>query len=570
VGTNVTKNNEQLLQAIDAIPDDVLSYLTFKMSVPWQYEDMEGGYVDPDKGFSTLDSGSQKGEDVATIKKLQQACWIKFNRNPQMNTAVRGQVGRMVGMGFGVSSEYIDIDDLIREITLDPRNRLLQQWPKFVGRSNIDGELFLCLTLHTDGFIEIDFIDPSNLDGGDDGTGIIFHPQKSNFPLFYRIQQQDEAKEYVLIPSINIALYPELTAIAKKSNHWADKEVALSRSNKPAYKAFSGFYRFIVAWDKGWMVRRAVSHLRTTLEWLNYYEDLKKYEIDHKKSAGAYVWCFKIVDPKAFKVWLKLSDEDKRKTAPFAKKTPGASLVLPPGMELEVLSPKLTSISDEDTDILHMSTSGLNESEDMTMGANKGTYASIKATRAPMTDRISDELAYFGRWLRHDFWHGIFYITSKIRKDFKYWREIEECVGFKEVKRKKDDPEIDDYRPKLEPKMAKRKRRVDELLEIDWPTSEMTDYEARAKGLLGTKHGPLSETIGVPNSEIAKKMGFEAYGSHRLRKATEDMKYPKLVYSLDAESLQEKSENKQSQPNSSGKDSGNKGKDKGGDQNGQK
>jgi hypothetical protein len=82
------------------------------------------------------------------------------------------------------------------------------------------------------------------------------------------------------------------------------------------------------------------------------------------------------------------------------------------------------------------------------------------------------------------------------------------------------------------------------LMDISFPISEVIDYEARAKGLLGTKHGPVSEQVGVPNSEVAKRMGFSGYGRMRLKKATEDEKYPELVYAagVDAESVQEKVE----------------------------
>jgi hypothetical protein len=61
---------------------------------------------------------------------------------------------------------------------------------------------------------------------------------------------------------------------------------------------------------------------------LNYYENLKKYEIDHKKSAGAYLWIVTMEDPRAFRAWLALTDEQKRKTGIAAKKTPGSTLVL--------------------------------------------------------------------------------------------------------------------------------------------------------------------------------------------------------------------------------------------------
>jgi hypothetical protein len=94
---------------------------------------------------------------------------------------------------------------------------------------------------------------------------------------------------------------------------------------------------------------------------------------------------------------------------------------------------------------------------------------------------------------------------------------------------------------KGEPKFEMVSKAPEHLTDISFPTSEVIDYESRAKGLLGTKHGPVGEQIGIPNSEVAKRMGFGGYGRLRLRKATEDEKYPELIYSagVDAESAQE-------------------------------
>ena len=77
------------------------------------------------------------------------------------------------------------------------------------------------------------------------------------------------------------------------------------------------------------------------------------------------------------------------------------------------------------------------------------------------------------------------------------------------------------------------------LVDVTYPVSEMIDTEARSKGLLGAKHGPVAETLGIPNSEVAKRLGFGGYDRLRLQKATEDERYPELVYNIDAESIQE-------------------------------
>lgn len=516
------------------MPDEVIQNLTF--SVPWQTSEVgETHGVEDEDGFPLSISGNK--EDTSAYRvALQQECWKKFQTNPQVNTAIRGLAGRLVGAGFRITSPIAEIQDVIEEIEIDWRNQLYKFWPKYAARSFVEGELILLLTVHDNGFVEIDFIDPTSIStGGDDGTGIIFHPTKALLPVFYNVRP-DTTKMYgrigvtdvyEQIPSIYVAKFPEIARAVKSHPDVMVKYQKMSRTRKKAFRKTGGFFRFICAWEKGFMTKRAVGYLRTTIEWLNHYENLKKYEIDHKKSSGAYVWTFKITEPRMFKLWLSLTDEDRRKTGIMAKKTPGASIVLPPGIEMEAKYPQLNSISGQDTDIQNLITSGLNEPEDVSTGQSKGTFASIKASRGPASDRIMDEIAYFDRWLKFDLWAAIFYLRSVVT-DFPETFTVKEAYKFEGKK----------------PLFRNVKKRPEQLLEIDYPTSEMIDFETRAKGLLGTKHGPIAQSLGVSNKEVASRMGFNAYGRARLEKATEDEMYPELIYESDtnAESTQEKAE----------------------------
>ena len=200
-------------------------------------------------------------------------------------------------------------------------------------------------------------------------------------------------------------------------------------------------------------------------------------------------------------------------------------MVLPPGMNLTVINPNLPNISESDTDILHMITAGLNEPEDIHTGQAKGTFASVKASRGPMSDRIADEAAYFERFLRYDFWGAIFYLKSVI-SGFPTEFSVKTAVDFKSKK----------------PVFRNVKKRPEQLIEISFPTTEMLDPEVRARAYLGVKHGSTFDTLGIPNSEIADKLGFGNYRKLRLTHATEMEKYPELIPTVDQEGLQEKRE----------------------------
>lgn len=498
--------------ALEKLTDEELSSLQFVM--PWQM-DVSSTETKDEDGF--------KLEDPATVenrKALQKACWDKFNKSPFVGTAIRGQVGRLTGMGFEITSEVEEIQEAIEETEFDPRNRLYANWTKYTGRALIEGELFLILSVHPDSFIEVDFLDPAHITGGGE-DGVIYHPQKTTFPLFYFVTpnttQPANKSEAFLVPSINIAYYPDLMKEAKKTNAYNEGQARKSMNSKNTYNKLGGFNRFIVSWDRSFLTRRNVSYLRTIIEWLNHYENLKKYEIDHKKSAGAYVWVVKMEDPKAFRQWLALSDDDRKKTGIMAKKTPGSTLVLPPGMTMEAINPKLPSISEEDTDILHMVTGGLNEPEDVSTGQSKGTFASVKASRGPMSDRTSDEIAYFDRFLKFDFYRAVFFLKSKVS-------------SFPETFKKRVAVDFKDQKPVF--KDVDKKPEF--LVDISYPASEINDAESRAKAMLGVKHGSLYDTLGIPNNEIAKKMGFGNYRRLRLAQATEEDRLPKLEPPVDA------------------------------------
>ncbi len=509
----MTKKSEKTLntisKALEKLSDEELSALQF--TVPWQYDVGSDGYKDPDDFYSSRDRNKTNTKEPDKREDLQRECWQKFNVNPHVNTSVRGVVGRLTGSGFEVSSEVKEIQDVLTEIDFDQRNRLYNFWPKYVARSFIEGELFLCLSVHEDGFVEIDFIDPALITSGSNNDGIITHPFKTNLPLIYCIKTANKGE--IQIPSIYIARYPDLLADAAKEVGYDDTKLDWCRTGKKKYSTIGGFTKFIVAWDRSFLSKRNVSYLRTILEWLNHYETLKKYEIDHKKSSGAYLWVVTITEPKVFRMWLSLSDEEKRKTGIMAKKTPGGTLVLPLGMEMDVKNPQLPKISDSDTDILHMVTSGLNEPEDISTGQAKGTFASVKMSRGPLYDRISDEMAYFERFLKHDFYGNIFFLKTAV-SDFPEIFKIREAVDFKDGI----------------PIYENIKKRPEFLVDITFPNSEMIDTEGKARTFLGVKHGSTNDVLGIPNSIITKKLGIGGtYRKLRLQQATETKDYPALV-----------------------------------------
>jgi hypothetical protein len=110
-------------------------------SSPWQYGSVDYEY---DADVNPTTSVAANSTSSYTRKKLQDECWQKAQDSPYLNTSIRGLQGRLTGYGFETTSDIYEIQEAIDETENDLRNRLYTYWAKFVVRSEIEGELFLC------------------------------------------------------------------------------------------------------------------------------------------------------------------------------------------------------------------------------------------------------------------------------------------------------------------------------------------------------------------------------------------------------------------------------------------
>ncbi len=509
---------------LDAMPAETLRETArqhFGLSMSWQYDRQTGRYAgdpgDPD-GFPAF-SGTTKDIPLDYLG-VQRECWRQFNNSPVVGTAVRGVVGRIVGKGFRTTSPNARIQEHVDAIQYDWRSQLYDNWHRWLTRYMVEGELFLLFTVRPGGNVEITFIDPACVEGPEDGRGVIYHQGNTSLPVVYTIRPSGDDKTIATeraVPSVWVAEDPRLLQGISDVKGFNPKLLDGARSSNKRYNNLGGFFQFVCQLSRGYCTRRAISSIYSTLKWVNRYELLKELEIDTKRSASSYLWSVEL-SPVMSRLWEALSDEDRAKTGIMAKKTPGSIWVLPNGATAKPLFPNISNISNQDEDILAMIASGLNEPEDVATGRSRGTYASIKASRGPASDRISDEIAYFDRWYRFTFWRSIFTLKSKV-SGFPQRFDVRECVGFAEDKT---------------PIFATLRKRPEHLLEVDYPTSETIDYESRAKGLLGSKHGSMAQSLGISHRLVAEKMGVGSYGRARLEKATEDAVYPELVYNDEA------------------------------------
>ena len=510
---------DNLIEQLDGLSDTNLDALVGRVFAltPWQGSPPGDSSIDPrlrdEDGFALV-PGLDGEYNYKNYSALQKACWAKFNQNPFILTTVTDMVGRLTGDGFEQRSRFDKVDMFMHKVWTDPRNMLVQNFSKYIARSLVQGELFLVNTAHEDGFVEVDFMSPSVIKGFTDNSGVLTAKGKPLFPLMYRAETTAEdgvGTEEKFIPHINLAYYPELWSQVTANKHVKTSKI-IGKSSSKKFAPLNGYRTFIVPWDQGFVTKRNVGRVKVALEWLEHYDNIKKWELDHKKSSGAYLWTIEVEDRAAFRLWLAMSDEERAKTGLMGKKTPGGTIMLPPGFKLTCQNPKLAAITNQDEDIKEMISAGLNTPEDVMTGSSRGvTYSGTKMSRGPVSDRIQDQISDLDRWLKFSFWRGALWLHSKVT-GMNWEHKVSRVYKFEDK----------------EPKSKNVMLPLHETIEVGFPISEMGDVEAKARAFLGVKHGPITDTLGISRREVARALGFQNYHHSRLRFATEDEEYPDL------------------------------------------
>lgn len=488
---------------------------------PWQNEsgwevDLDGRSWNMPIAFGNT-SIQEKKEDLAFDRKTVNAtAFAKYTRDPFVSRTIDDFQGRITGEDFQFYSRIYDIQEWIDTIIYDVRNELYGAWSGYVIRKLTEAELFLNLTIGQDGFVEIDIVEPGLIESNDSTSGgIITHKTKKTMPIYYSIKNSDKG-DYKLYPSIYVAYLDNLesfvdeTKVASVGREVIKKNDEITKATKGKLKYGS----YILNW-KGLVreILRPASNLRTVFEPLEDHKTAKKWRSEYMKALSTYFIFYSFEDVKSWLRWIKLTDAEKRATGMGQILSPGDRLFLPPGVKAELQNPQIPTLSGQDEDVLKMISSGLRQPYDMLSGDIKGpTYASIKGTRTPYMDYISDLRELTKRFFIHDFWKAIFFIKACFDPKYAIFKE-KQVVGISE--KKKDTRII-----KLPP---------ERFINIIFPQSYNIDMTQMANALLGSKRGSLSYHLGMAKADVAKRLGVGNFHTSLLARATEELHYPKDI-----------------------------------------
>jgi len=452
--------------------------------------------------------------DRATINAT---AWDKYIKDAFVRTSIERIVGRITGEGFQFYSENWKINRWIDRIVYDVRNELYSSISGFVTRKLVESELFLKLTVHEDdGFVEVDIIEPGMVED------IIAHKRKNNLPLFFKVRtdpkEAAKGSGYVFYPSVYVGYLPKLALEYDQTKGFDPKDVEQNPDVKKKSRNKLLYRSYVLNWRFGVKeMDRYVSSLRTVFEPIEDYKEAKEWRFEYMKAISSFFIFYQFEDQKTWVRWLALPEEKKKETGLAQPLRPADRLFCPPGVKPLLLNPNLPRLSGEDEDFLKWISGGLRQPYDITSSDIKGpTYASVKGSRTPYLDFISDVRDMARNFFINDFWKFIFFTKGCFDRYF-VDMTVREAVEFKAKK----------------PKFRDVVKRPESLIKVSFPMSAEVDMLNVANASLGSKRGSLTYHLGTPKSLTADKLGIGDYHNQLLYRATEEERYPEEYVKVD-------------------------------------
>lgn len=521
IGKFLQKRIDQAIEARFTLEDDVRGAV----------------YVLGDPDGATIARNFNKKIVTNSHFTLQGLTYDMYREFPYIRSDIDRKVNMVTGKDFGFSSYISEIDEFLEEEVYDHRNILWWRIPGWILRSLVEGELFFLVTVQPDGFCVFNVIEPCYVTGALDGTGIWSDPNNVLMPLYYNIKDTTSGGDGEIIPSIN-HIYDSSYDKIPLGDMFKRELLAGSRmENRGKYKALNGYYRFVIHWNNMNGVdeaKRDTSYLRAVIKYVNFYQQAILWSMDYRKSLASWSQEVKFSDDaygqKAYRLWMKMTAEEKAATGLTKPPSPGDRVFSMPGMTVTTISNNQGKAgSGESLDLRNMLVSGMDAPSDViTSDLSQGNRSSNQQTRSPYADTAESLQVKFERLFKYGLWAHIFKIKSLMDESFREDIKVDVPVDFEE---KKEKAKIDGMPEEtvMKVKTQKRKRKAFHFIDVTFPVLNIQDMEGLSSGLLGSKHGSVIESLGVPPSRVAERMGFKGYRKLRLQNALEEEQYPKRI-----------------------------------------
>jgi hypothetical protein len=488
------------------------------------------------------------GDDDAKQKdtnwrELQKKCWEKYRTFGPLRSAIDSKADYICGSGFKVYSETLPLQQYLRDLQFSPRNKLYQKYISWIVRMLTEAELFLLFAINPDtGAITIRTIEPSRVGEGSDDDGLVVDPDDVSQTIFYMYFAAG-GKE--AIPDVRWILEPEYMEERKKAlEDFDDKDIQKITKEPKFKKATGGYRRFIMHWKNltgEHNVRRDGSALNTTLEWINLYIKAIKWELDYKRALAAYTIEIRFNDSPAGKVawykWSKMTQEQKDATKLTTPLTPGSRVFVMPGMEIEIHSPQLSTLSGSNQDLLNMAGAGAKTPQDLWQGQSSGaTYASLRSSRPPLLADIDNLQQKFKLWHRYEFMRVCLTASLKTKPNF-----VLPLAGKTKYKLEETYPK------RIVTAWNAGTAKIEEIdvepcekILYKFPSVKLIDNpDDKMNAMLGSKHAG-AYSLGTSRKTAARHIGVDGLEYEKNEQAIEEEKYGEVKSGFETEQNLEK------------------------------
>lgn len=477
---------------------------------------------------SQADYKSAKPTDL-NWRELQKQSYVRYRTFGPLNASVNSKADYVAEAGFSIYSDIYEINLFLNDLVYSFRNKLYFRAVGWMIRMQSEGEIFVLVALDEAGTATLRICEPDQMGQADD-KGLIPDPEDITQTLFYKYYGSGKEE---LIPDARFILEPDyMKERAKPVIDKTPKEKFTELTTGGSqFKKVGGYRRFILHWKNLTGVLeylRDTTSLSTVLEWINLYVKSLKWAVDHKRAISAYTWAFEFGDTPtgkvAWHVWNKMTVAERKATGLTEPFSPGSKVFCFPGLALKAYSPQIPSLSGSNQDLLNMAGAGARTPTDLWQGDSAGMpYASVKATRSPLTAEIENLQSKFGKFFRYELLRVCF--TAKLA----FGGKIISPTG----KKVKLPPTYKIQWPtSIVNGTATFEEKDDELcnaVKFTFPTVKLIENPSEdANACFGSKHLGL-QNVGVSDETLAKRFGIDDLSRERRKKLIEEQEFGKAI-----------------------------------------
>jgi hypothetical protein len=328
------------------------------------------------QGWRSIGTANDSIRDFTTDthKELSRMAWSAVMTNPIAAREIFYKSVFVAGKGLRCTSQIPEIQKVIDEFWTSTRNKIPYQFPMYINRYNIDGEVFFALFIDKKtGKVTLRDIEPQEI------TEILFDPDDHATPVYFRRQytRTKGAKGTTSYIENKDIWYKSVDCIQHKQ---LEKEVQLPDNAEMAAGDDPNVDVFVFHFKNSLLTnrRRGLSTLTNHLPWLREYKDILRARTGINKARSSFF--LDITMKGATK--LQIQEEARKHVSP---PRPNTCVVHDDNVTYQFLTPNVqgADVQSDLTEIKNMSAVGSMLPPDLLGESGKSNYQNSGRSKFP-------------------------------------------------------------------------------------------------------------------------------------------------------------------------------------------